>query len=140
MNDGKRIKDENKDENKQELAEDRTEKASERTRYAEDRTLLANKRTFAGWSRTSLACIGVGLGFQAIFRSVEPTWVAKSIATSLILLGVFIIWQAHRRAADLREKKSGSDLRLMDPTNFKVMAIAISLASAVLIGAIWFLI
>ncbi len=136
MNDGKKIE----DEDKQELAEDRTEKASERTQYAEDRTLLANERTFAGWSRTSLACIGVGLGFQAIFRSVEPTWVAKSIATALIMLGVFVIWQAHRRAAELFEKKSGNGVRLMDPTNFKVMAIAISVVSAVLIGAIWFLI
>ena len=52
----------------QKMTEDRTAKASTRTDLAEDRTLLANERTFAGWTRTSLACIGVGLGFQAIFQ------------------------------------------------------------------------
>ncbi len=59
----------------EELAEERTEKseqrsemAEERTSFAEDRTLLANERTFAGWAKASFAAIGLGLGFQALFR------------------------------------------------------------------------
>ncbi|HEY9553776.1 DUF202 domain-containing protein [Allosphingosinicella sp.] len=39
---------------------------------AEDRTVLANERTFAGWVRTGLATIAIGLGFSALFRQMEP--------------------------------------------------------------------
>jgi len=59
-------------------AEERSEMASERTDFAEDRTLLANERTFAGWSKASFASIGLGLGFQALFKSAEPTWTPKA--------------------------------------------------------------
>lgn len=124
----------------EEEASGKQQLAVERTDMAEDRTLLANERTFAGWSRTALACIGVGLGFQAIFRSVEPTWVAKLIATMMILLGVYIIWMAERRATRLRNMKSGNGVKLMEPLNFLVMAIAITSAALILTAAIWFLI
>ncbi len=98
------------------------------------------RRTFAGWSRTALACIGVGLGFQAIFRSVEPTWVAKLIASLIILLGVYIIWRAERRASALPDHNKGNEVSLMKPANFLVLAISITAAAALLILAIWFLI
>ncbi len=123
--------------NKQELAEDRTEEATERTDLAEDRTLLANERTFAGWCRTSLACVGVGLGFQAIFKDMEPTWVAKAIATVLISLGIYVIWQAERRASRLRGRKSENEVSLMRPENFRTMAVAITCSAILLIIGIW---
>lgn len=127
-------------EERTEKAEERTEKAEQRTAMAEDRTLLANERTFAGWSRTSLACIGVGLGFQAIFRTVQPVWVAKLIATLIISLAIYIIWQAESRASALGDTKSGNSVKLMRENNFLILAIAISIAAAMLIGAIWFLV
>ncbi|MBB3991179.1 DUF202 domain-containing protein [Croceicoccus naphthovorans] len=42
--------------------------AERKTDLAEDRTLLANERTFAGWVRTGLASVGIGLGFHALFE------------------------------------------------------------------------
>lgn len=132
MNDGQK--------DSQELAEERTEKAEKRTDFAFDRTLLANERTFAGWSRTSLACIGVGLGFQAIFKSVEPTWVAKTIATLIISVGIYVIWQAERRASALPEREEENEVNLMKPANFFLMAVAISCSASLLILAIWLLI
>ena len=78
--------------NKSDLAEDRTE-------LAEDRTLLANERTFAGWMRTGLASIGLGLGFHALFNRMEPGWVPRAIATAFMLVGVFVIFAAQRRAS-----------------------------------------
>ncbi len=91
-------------------------------------------------ARTALACIGVGLGFQAIFKSVEPTWAAKSIASLIILVGVYIIWRAERRASSLPEREDGNEVNLMQPVNFFVIAIALSIAAGLLIVAIWFLI
>lgn len=122
------------------LAKKRTEKAEDRTEYAFDRTLLANERTFAGWCRTSLACIGVGLGFQAIFKTVEPTWVAKTIASLIIMVGIYIIWQAERRATSLPKRNKGREVTLMEPSNYFVLAVAISIAAGMLVMAIWFLI
>ena len=53
--------------------------AEDRTDLAEDRTLLANERTFSGWARTAMASIGIGIGFNALFAKVEPSWVAKAM-------------------------------------------------------------
>ena len=76
----------------------RIELAEDRTDLAEDRTLLANERTFSGWARTALATVGIGVGFNALFRTLDPSWVPKAIATLFILLGLIIIIMADRRA------------------------------------------
>jgi putative membrane protein len=55
--------------------------AKDRTDWAEDRTLMANERTFAGWMRTGLASVGLGLGFNALFGKLEPWWIPRLIAT-----------------------------------------------------------
>lgn len=88
----------------EELAENRTDLAEDRTDYAEDRTILANERTFAGWMRTGLASAGIGLGFQAIFRAVEPTWLAKLGASIFILIAVIVFYLAYRKACDLAQR------------------------------------
>ena len=82
----------------------KTELAEDRTDLAEDRTLLANERTFSGWARTAMASIGIGIGFNALFKLVEPTWVAKAIATIFILLGIFLTISAERRAASVQRR------------------------------------
>ena len=70
-----------------------------RTDLAEDRTILANERTFAGWMRTSLACVAIGVGFHALFRSMQPEWVPRAIATAFLILAILVILLAQRRAA-----------------------------------------
>ena len=54
------------------LGAKRTSFAEDRTDWAEDRTAMANERTFAGWMRTALAAIGIGIGFNALFDKLEP--------------------------------------------------------------------
>ena len=71
-------------------SEQRTQLAADRTDWAEDRTLLANERTFAGWMRTGLASAALGLGFHAVFQKVEPTWLAKLVATFFVLVAITI--------------------------------------------------
>lgn len=121
-------------------ATDSSALAENRTDLAEDRTLLASERTFAGWSRTSLASIGVGLGFQALFRQSEPTWAAKAIATVFVLLGIVIIWNAERRAAHLLGRMSPNSVKAMGKTRFRGIAIVLSTGGLLTLGAIWFLI
>jgi len=123
-----------------EEAKERSELAEERTSYAEDRTLLANERTFAGWARTSFAAIGLGLGFQALFRKAEPVWAPKCVATLFILLGILVIWLAERRADRLLGERSGNHVNLTSRRTFRIMAVSVSAGGIALIASIWFLI
>lgn len=54
--------------------------------------------------RTGLASAGLGLGFNAIFRAAEPTWLAKSVASIFILISIFIFWGAWRHACKVKER------------------------------------
>ena len=60
------------------------------TDLAEDRTILASERTFAGWTRTSLGCIALGLGFHALFSTMEAEWAPRVIATGFLLLELLL--------------------------------------------------
>lgn len=110
-----------------------------RTDLAEDRTLLASERTFAGWMRTSLACVGIAVGFHALFGSVEPRWVPQSIATLFLALGVLIAWSAVNRSASMRHRLSSHTAEAAKPVNMALIAGVVSLGALALGGAFWFL-
>src|SRR5688572_153909 len=88
------------------MAEERGERGETRVDLAEDRTLLANERTYAGWMRTGLAAIGIGVGFHALFAQMEPPWVPRAIATAFLLLGVAVAVAAERRACAVHDRLS----------------------------------
>ncbi|WP_374943002.1 YidH family protein [Sphingomonas sp.] len=119
--------------------QDRTELAEDRTDLAEDRTLLANERTFSGWARTAMASIGVGLGFNALFKAVRPTWFAKGIASLFILLGIFLIMAAERRAHSVRMRLTAHEVNGLSVMTFRIMAAAIIMGAIGLLVAIWWL-
>jgi putative membrane protein len=75
-----------------------TELAEERTDWAEDRTILANERTFAGWLRTGMASLAVAIGLHAVFRSFEPTWVAKAASLLFVAIAIIIFIVARSQA------------------------------------------
>lgn len=120
--------------------EKRRELADARTDLAEDRTLLANERTFAGWMRTGLAAVGIGLGFNALFRELEPVWVPKALATVFVLIGVFIFWAADRRACQVQSRMSEHKVETAGTATMRLIAIAFTVSAAGLIAAIWLLI
>lgn len=119
---------------------DRTGLAEDRTDLAEDRTAMANERTFAGWARTAMAAIGIGLGFKALFNTMEPAWAPKAIATLFVLLGVFLIWMAERRARVVAGRLSTHAARDMKQINIRIIAIAIATGSAALVAGMWLLV
>ena len=83
---------------------ERTELSETRTDMAEDRTLLANERTFAGWMRTGMSAVGIGLGFAFLFNRMEPEWAPKAIATAFMIVGIYIFFAAERRACQVTQK------------------------------------
>ena len=109
-----------------------------RTDLAEDRTILANERTFAGWMRTSLACVALGVGFHALFPTMEPAWLPRAIASAFLLLAIAVIVLAERRAAAVMERLSAHVVVTAKSMNLRIFAAAISIGSAALIAAMWF--
>lgn len=119
---------------------DREELAEDRTDLAEDRTAMANERTFAGWARTAMAAIGIGLAFNALFNAMQPEWAPKAIATAFILLGIFLVFMAERRAGAVSRRLDTHAGKDMSRMNLRLIAIAIGFGAACLIAGIWLLV
>lgn len=114
------------------------EKAAEtRTDLAEDRNVMAMERTFAGWLRTAFAAIGIGLGFSALFGSMEPVWVPKAIATVFILAGAWLAWGAQRRTCETMKRLNAHEFDPISAPNFRMLAYAVVGGALMLAGAIW---
>lgn len=121
-------------------AEDRTDLANDRTKMAEDRTVLAHERSFAGWVRTGMAGVGIGLAFNALFRSLDPTWVPKLIATSFLMLSIFIFLSAQQRACRALGRLESHRVAELRPIGIRLIAWLLSLATTALIAALWLLV
>ena len=115
---------------KEKLAEDRTD-------LAEDRTILANERTFAGWMRTGVAAVAVGLGFQALVNRMEPPWVPKLIASAFMVIGAIIFVAAERRACSIIRRLNAHRVETVRVRNLRLVTAATIVTVAALIAALW---
>ena len=113
------------------------ELAAERTDWAEDRTLLANERTFAGWMRTGLAAVGVGVGFHALFGRLEPPYLARAIASVFVLTGIFVFLSSARNANKVCARLRSHSARPLGGASVNLIAGLLSGASLVLLAGIW---
>jgi len=116
------------------LSEDRS---VERTDLAEDRTILANERTFAGWMRTGMAAVGIGIAFNALFQKLEPTWLPKAIATLFLMVGIYTFVAAERRASAVLKRLDPHEIETFKPVRLRLMTTVLALATASLAVAIW---
>lgn len=115
------------------------ELAADRTDLAEDRTVLANERTFAGWMRTGLASIGIGVGFNVLFDKLEPIWVPKAVATAFILIGIFIFWAAERRSCAVLSRLDAHHIAEFGTGHLRAIAIVLSLGAMIVAIGLWVL-
>ncbi len=118
---------------------DKTELARTRTDFAEDRTVLANERTFAGWLRTGYAGVGIGLAFNALFARLEPSWVAKLIATAFLLIAIVIFIAAERRACAVFSRLDTHKVKSVKVTGVRLVSFGSIVATVALIAAMWLL-
>ncbi len=121
------------------VKEDKEELSEDRTDWAEDRTLMANERTFAGWMRTGLASVGVGLAVEAIFREASPTWIAKSVSTVFICIGVFIFIAAYRGSARVLSRLDSHAARPMGGNALKWVVAFFAIGAVFLNIVLWLL-
>lgn len=117
----------------------RQELSVDRTAMAEDRTVLASERTFASWMRTGLAAVGIGLGFHALFVSMEPWWAPRAIATVFFCVGMFVTISAEQRATTVVKKLHAHKVEAVGVGRLRVITIITCGAIAALIVALWML-
>lgn len=115
------------------------ELAEKRTDWAEDRTLLANERTFAAWFQAGMTAVGLGLGFQAIFKTVHPTWLAKSIATLFIAIGIIVFFSAWYNACDILRRMKSHSARPLPRRNLSMITFLFIAGSLALTAVLWLL-
>lgn len=87
--------------------------------------------------RTSFGALALGIGFQALFGEMQPTWLPRAIATTFLLLAIFLIFQAERRAAAVMARMNAHVIITAKPLNLRLFAAVIAAASVALIAAIW---
>ena len=112
--------------------------AEDRTDLAEDRTLLAHERSFAGWVRTGMAAVGIGIGFNALFQTLQPSWVPKAIASAFLLIAGFIFLSAERRASRAIRRLEAHRIAALGPVKLRLMTWVLTAATMALGVAIWF--
>ena len=108
-----------------------------RTRWAEDRTVLANERTFSAWMGTGLGAVGVAIGLKAVFGAIDPTWVAKLVASLFLGVAILVYWMARRQACKTLERLSENDAETMPTKSFTQLAIAMTIATLTAGGILW---
>jgi inner membrane protein YidH len=120
--------------------EDSQDLAIERTDLAEDRTVLAHERSFASWLRTGLASVGIAIAFNALFKSLEPAWVAKAIATVFLAIAIVIFISANRRTNTVISRLQAHEVAALKPVRANLISWAFVLATIALGAAMWLLI
>lgn len=113
------------------------ELAKERTSFAEDRTVQATERTFAGWMRTAFAAIGVGVGFNALFGELQPSWLPKVIACLFIILAAAIAFIAQRRARATFDRLQAHEVAPVGLSSILWISWSVVAGSLILIAALW---
>lgn len=116
------------------------EQTRDRTDLAEDRTVLANERTFAGWVRTALACVGLGVAFHALFEQMEPAWAPRAIASVFIATGMMIIVLGERNARKILQRLSAHSVKPVRGVNLVLVTAMVVAGSLTLLAGIWLLV
>jgi putative membrane protein len=111
--------------------------AKDRTDWAEDRTIMANERTFSAWMGTGLGAVGIAIGLRAVFGAMDPTWVAKAVATVFLLIAILIYWTAQRQACKTLSRLSEKDAEAMPTKSFTLLAWVMTLATLATGAVLW---
>ena len=114
--------------------------AESRTELAEDRTILAHERSFAGWLRTGMACVGIALGFHALFARLDPPWVPKGIATAFLVIAITIFVTSARRARSVLDKLEAHTVRELRAMRLTLLSAGLVTATVALGITLWWLI
>lgn len=121
------------------MSDEREDLAEDRTDLAEDRTLLAHERSYAGWVRTGMASVGIGLGFNALFGSIEPSWVPRALATAFLAVAAFVFITAERRARRGLARLKSHKVATLQPMRMRLLSWTLVAITGAVAAALWLL-
>lgn len=84
-----------------------------------------------------MAAVGIGLGFNALFEVLEPAWIPKAIASTFLLIAIFIFVSAERRACGILARLEAHKIKALRPIKMRLMTGGLVVATVALGGAIW---
>jgi putative membrane protein len=87
--------------------------------------------------RTALASVAIGVGFHALFPTMEPAWIPRAIATGFLILGIVTIVSAERRATAVMKRLSAHVVESARSMNLRLFTASVSAGSIALIAALW---
>ena len=99
--------------------------------------MLANERTFAGWMRTGMASLAIGIGMHAVFGSIEPTWVAKLAASVFVAISIGIFWLAARQSTKLLERLNAHAAEPVARDHMGQIATALAVGALAVAAVLW---
>lgn len=85
-----------------------------------------------------MSSVAIGLGFQAIFRDAEPTWLAKSTATLFIAIGVIIFAGAYVSSRKVLARLQAHEIEPLPRRHLALVCSAL-IAGSVVVGVILWL-
>jgi putative membrane protein len=62
-----------------------------------------------------MAAVGIGLGFNALFVELQPSWAPKALASSFLLIAIFIFVSAERRARRVTSRLEAHAIEELKP-------------------------
>jgi putative membrane protein len=84
-----------------------------------------------------MASAALGLGFHAVVRSFEPTWLAKVGASLFLLIAIGILYLAHVNAGRVGKRLDTHGVEALKKSRIRTIAIALSIACFAVLVIIW---
>jgi putative membrane protein len=86
---------------------------------------------------TGLGAVGIAIALRAVFGAVEPTWVAKAIASTFLAIAILIYWMAQRQAKKTLSRLSQNDAETQPTSAFTRLATAMTIATVATGAVLW---
>jgi inner membrane protein YidH len=112
------------------------ERKQDRDALALDRTVLANERTYQAWLRTGLASAAAGLGVAKFLQETIPLWILLVIATVLILFSAVAFWLAAWRYSHVHLRTAHLDIETIRPWMAKSISLVLAACSLLALGGL----
>lgn len=115
----------------------RDEMAENRTDWAEDRTVLANERTFSSRMGLALGSLGLAIGLQGVFREAEPTWVAKAVASIFVFIAMYVTAVSYRNSKAMHKRLSSHSAEPVSTNGLFIIAAVSMLGCLGVLLVLW---
>jgi len=110
-----------------------------RTNLALDRTILANERTYAAWIRTGLAALAAGLGTAKFMTGILPIWSIRFIVATLLVFSAVAFLVAAWRYSHLHIRVAHLEVDAVPLGIIRLLSLVLASCALVSLSCLWYL-